>query len=68
MELHGIAASRMSDFFPGMRPMSADLIDSSNYVKMKMGMHGSKLVGVAPYKMQDYNKKFKSILTYKAKT
>lgn len=47
----------MSDFFPGMRPMSAVLIDSSNYVKMKMGMHGSKLVGVAPYKMQDCNKK-----------
>ena len=57
MELHGIAASRMSDFFPGMRPMSAVLIDSSNYVKMKMGMHGSKLVGVAPYKMQDCNQK-----------
>ncbi len=40
--------------------MSAVLIDSSNYVKMELGMHGRKLVSVASWEMQDCQNNIKS--------
>ena len=40
--------------------MSAVLIDSSDYVKMELGMHGRKLVSVASWEMQDCQNNIKS--------